>query len=303
MDYKNIVLIQTLFSYRFFLFFSIFVFLFGLSIGSFINVLIYRLPRSLSIIYPSSTCPSCGTRIKFYDNIPILSYVILLGKCRECGSRISPLYPAVELLTGVLLYLLFLKYFYYSYFLLHINEFNAGYFKDYIWGQLNYFFAFAFFIIIIISIAFIDLFHRIIPDILNVLLIVSGFVANIFLLHKSIMFSLYGFLIPGLFFYFIAFFYETVKKKEGLGGGDIKLIAGIGSYLGLIGAIFTIFVGSVFALVGFMLFFVFRKLTNAQAVSYDFKIPFGPFLSLAAVYYIFYGHSLIKIYMNFIKLY
>jgi leader peptidase (prepilin peptidase)/N-methyltransferase len=113
------------------------------------------------------------------------------------------------------------------------------------------------------------------------------------------MFPLAGFLTAGLFFYFIALFYEIIKKKEGLGGGDIKLIAGIGAFLGLRGVIFTIFGGAVFALFGFILFFLFRKLIKMNPVGSDFKIPFGPFLSLASIFYIFYGDFLIKIYTNF----
>ena len=156
------------------------------------------------------------------------------------------------------------------------------------------------FILIIIPIAFIDLFNKIIPDVLNVLLIISGFILNIFLLRKPVLFPLSGFLTAGLFFYFIALFYEIIKKREGLGGGDIKLIAGIGAFLGLRGVIFTIFAGAVFALIGFILFFTFRKLIKMSPISSDFKIPFGPFLSLASIFYIFYGDFLIKIYMNFI---
>ncbi|MHB1661385.1 MAG: prepilin peptidase [bacterium] len=297
-----------LFSPYFFFFISIFIFFIGLSVGSFLNVVIFRVPKKSSIVRPSSSCPHCGSKIKLYDNIPVLSYIILSGRCRKCGNKISPVYPVVELLAAIILYLLFLKYFYSAYFFYKIDILNILYFKKYLWMQLSYFIAYGIFIIIIIPVAFIDLFHRIIPDILNVLLIVSGFVLNIFLLHKPILFPLTGFLIPGLFFYFIALFYETVKKKEGLGGGDIKLIAGIGAYLGLTGAAFTIFAGSIFALAGFILFFILQKLRKADALSADFKIglaglkvPFGPFLSLASIFYIFYGDFLIKIYWHIIK--
>jgi leader peptidase (prepilin peptidase)/N-methyltransferase len=151
------------------------------------------------------------------------------------------------------------------------------------------------FAFLLIPVAFIDLFYQIIPDALNALIIISGFVLNILLLHKSFLFPLYGFLGAGLFFYFIAFFYEIIKKKEGLGGGDIKLIAGIGSYLGLKGAVFSIFLGSVFALTGFFIAFVFFNSYSNK------KIPFGPFLSLAAVLYSFYGNNLVNIYIGLIK--
>lgn len=287
-----------LFSPWFFIFISIFVFLFGLSIGSFLNVVIFRVPNNSSIMYPPSSCPKCGSRIKFYDNIPVLSYLILSGKCRECGNKISIVYPIVELLTAVVFYLLFLKYFYNAYFFYNINILTVGNFKDYIGTQLAHFFVYGIFVFLLITIAFIDLFHQIIPDIFNILLIIFGFVFNIVLLDKSFLFPLYGFLGAGLFFYLIAFFYERVKKVEGLGGGDIKLIAGIGSYIGLKGAVFAIFGGSVLALLGFILFFLSgTKFNGARS-----KIPFGPFLSLASVIYIFYGNTLVTMYLSLYKI-
>ena len=292
-------MVNFLFSDSGFILISVYIFLSGLSLGSFLNVVIFRLPKNSSVVYPPSSCPECGAKIKFYDNIPVLSYIILRGRCRNCGVKISLLYPAVEILTALLIYLLFLKYFYNAYFLYKINASDMGYFKNYLSEQFNYFLACLIFIPLIISISFIDLFNKIIPDVLNVLLIILWFTVNIFLLKKSFMFPLAGFLTAGLFFYFIALFYEIIKKKEGLGGGDIKLIAGIGAFLGLRGVIFTIFGGAVFALFGFILFFLFRKLIKMNPVGSDFKIPFGPFLSLASIFYIFYGDFLIKIYTNF----
>jgi len=299
-------MVNFLFSGNGFILISAFIFLTGLSLGSFLNVVIFRLPQNSSVIYPPSSCPGCGSRIKFYDNIPLLSYIILRGRCRKCGGKISPVYPAVELLTALLLYALFLKYFYNAYFFYKINILDIGYFKDYCFKQLSYLFVNIAFILIIIPVAFIDLFHKIIPDVLNILLIILGFILNIFLLHKSFLFPLEGFLISGLFFYLIALLYEIIKKKEGLGGGDIKLIAGIGAFLGLRGGVFTIFAGAIFALAGFILFFIYEKLrkTNPAELKTNLaglKIPFGPFLSLAAIFYIFYGDFLIKIYWNFLR--
>ncbi len=294
-------MVNFLFSDSGFILISVYIFLSGLSLGSFLNVVIFRLPKNYSVVYPPSSCPECGAKIKFYDNIPVLSYIILRGRCRNCGVKISLLYPAVEILTALLIYLFFLKYFYNAYFFYKINTSDMGYFKNYLSEQFNYFIACLIFIPLIISISFIDLFNKIIPDVLNVLLIILGFAVNIFLLKKSFMFPLAGFLTAGLFFYFIALFYEIIKKKEGLGGGDIKLIAGIGAFLGLRGVIFTIFGGAVFALFGFILFFLFRKLIKMDPVDSDFKIPFGPFLSLASIFYMFYGDFLIKIYWYFIK--
>ncbi len=298
---NEISVLDFLFSPAGFTYISIFILLAGLSCGSFLNVVIFRLPQKYSIIYPNSFCPACNSKIKFYDNIPVLSYILLRGRCRNCGQKISPVYPAVEMLAALLIYLLFLKYFYGAYFFYKINIYDINYFKNYIIGQLKYFLIFSFFALIIIPVAFIDLFNKIIPDILNVLLIISGFILNVFLLHKPFLFPLYGFLIPGLFFYSIAALYEIFKKKEGLGGGDIKLIAGIGAFLGLKGALFTIFCGSIFALIGFILFFMINKIKKAGAVYKDFKIPFGPFLSLAAVFYIFYGTYLLRTYWFFLQ--
>ncbi|MCL4322101.1 MAG: prepilin peptidase [Deltaproteobacteria bacterium] len=292
---SHINAVNFLFSHNSFLLISIFIFFIGLSIGSFLNVIIFRLPANKSIIFPSSSCPDCGSKIKFYDNIPVLSYIILSGKCRKCGHKISPVYPIVELLTALIFYSLFVKYFYNAYFFYKINILNIDYFKGYLWAQLDYFIMYSIFAFLLIPVAFIDLFYQIIPDALNALIIISGFVLNILLLHKSFLFPLYGFLGAGLFFYFIAFFYEIIKKKEGLGGGDIKLIAGIGSYLGLKGAVFSIFLGSVFALTGFFIAFVFFNSYSNK------KIPFGPFLSLAAVLYSFYGNNLVNIYIGLIK--
>ncbi len=291
--------VNFLFSFEGFVIVSIFIFLIGLSIGSFLNVVIYRLPNNLSIVFPSSACPACGKKIKFYDNIPVLSYIILKGKCRNCKSKISVIYPAIEILTGLLLYALFLKFFYKSFFYYSINAYDVNYFKGYIGFILNRWVISAFFVFILIPIALIDLFNRIIPDSLNILLIISGFILNIVLLHTSFLFPLYGFLAGGLFFFFIAFFYEFIKKREGLGGGDIKLIAGIGAFLGLKGVIFTIFIGAVFALLGFLAAAIFLKFKNV-GIS-NFKIPFGPFLSSASIFYIFYGNELFKMYMSLLS--
>ena len=308
MIFNQASFVNFLFSFEGFVIVSIFIFLTGLSIGSFLNVVIYRLPNNLSVVFPPSACPSCGKKIKFYDNIPVLSYIILKGKCRNCGGKISIIYPAIEILTGLLLYALFLKFFYKSFFYYSINTYDVNYFKEYIGFILNRWIISAFFVFILIPIAFIDLFNRIIPDSLNILLIISGFILNIFLLHTSFLFPSYGFLAGGLFFFFIAFFYEFIKKREGLGGGDIKLIAGIGAFLGLKGVIFAIFIGAVLALLGFLSVAIFLKFKNGcnKNESFDksfsnFKIPFGPFLSLASVFFIFYGNELFEMYLSLLS--
>ena len=360
-----------LFTNNLFYFFSFFVFILGLVIGSFLNVVIYRLPEGKSLLFPASSCPDCKTKIKFYDNIPIVSYFLLRGKCRSCGKKISLIYPAVEFLTAVLFYLLFVKIFYKAFFYFDITPYNLLLFKNYLTYNFLLFISYSFFIFILIPISFIDFFHRIIPDSLNIMLIIAGFLFNIFLLHKSFLFPFIGFITGGLFFYLIAVFYDFIRKKEGLGGGDIKLIAGIGAFLGIKGVIFTIFAGSFFGLSGFILdgLYLYIKdrtkiisnqsnkekliqndgnynvdnhsdnINNANSLAHNLssisnndnsdnisntnpkinlenlelnlnkadenfissKIPFGPFLSMAAILYLFYGTYLINIYINFIK--
>jgi leader peptidase (prepilin peptidase)/N-methyltransferase len=345
-----------------FYFASFFIFIFGLIIGSFLNVVIYRLPEGKSLLFPASSCPRCKTKIKFYDNIPIVSYIILRGKCRDCGQKIPIIYPAIELLSAILFYLLFIKLFYSVFFYFNITNYNLVFFKDFLTGRLFLLIAYGFFIFILIPISFIDFFHRIIPDSLNIMLIIAGFLFNIFLLHKSYLFPFMGFIAGGLFFYLIAVFYDLIRKKEGLGGGDIKLIAGIGAFLGIKGVIFTIFAGSFFGLSGFILggLYLYIKdrtkiisnqsdkekliqndsnynsgnhsddISNTNALAHNLnsigninskinlenlelnlnkadenfissKIPFGPFLSMAAILYIFYGAYLINIYIAFIR--
>ncbi|MHB1692774.1 MAG: prepilin peptidase [bacterium] len=350
-----------LFTNNLFYFLSFFVFIFGLVIGSFLNVVIYRLPEGKSLLFPASSCPDCKTKIKFYDNIPIVGYLLLRGKCRSCGKKISLIYPVIEFLTAVLFYLLFVKIFYKAFFYFEITPYNLLLFKNYLTYNFLLLISYSFFIFILIPISFIDFFHRIIPDSLNIMLIIAGFLFNIFLLHKSFLFPFIGFITGGLFFYLIAVFYDLIRKKEGLGGGDIKLIAGIGAFLGIKGVIFTIFAGSFFGLSGFILGGLYlyiqdrtkiisnqqsnkEKLiqkdgnynrdnhsdsnSDANSLAHNLniisninpkinlenlelnkadenfissKIPFGPFLSMAAILYLFYGNYLINIYINFIK--
>jgi len=358
---------------------SFFIFIFGLIIGSFLNVVIYRIPEGKSLLFPASSCTECKTKIKFYDNIPIVSYIILRGKCRACGKRIPVIYPVIELLSAVLFYLLFIKLFYNAFFYFNITSYNFPLFKDYLTDRISLFITYGFFIFVLIPISFIDFFHRIIPDSLNITLIIAGFLFNIFLLHRGFLFPLTGFITGGLFFYLVAVFFDLLRKKEGLGGGDIKLIAGIGAFLGVKGVIFTIFAGSVFGLLGFIFSVLYlniqdrtktaNSLSNkgsliqnddnynnsdnnsgihhgdiiggANSLAHNInivsnndntahigsdtnperhlekrelnfnnkadenfissKIPFGPFLSMAAVLYIFYGSYLMDIYIDFIR--
>ena len=247
--------------------------LFGLCIGSFLNVCIYRIPQAKSILYPGSTCGSCGAPVRFYDNIPVLSYLILGGKCRSCKTPFSFRYPMVELLTGLMALAITLKY-------------------GFSFESLIYFV----FICSLLVITFIDIDHQIIPDILSLPGIPICFLAAFALPTTSytgtLINSLLGILVGGGTLFMVGWLYMLATKKEGMGGGDIKLLAMIGALIGWKGILFTVMVSSaVGSIVGIAVMARMKK---------DMKlaIPFGPFLSIGAISYIFFGKKLIYWYLN-----
>ncbi|MBA3028981.1 MAG: prepilin peptidase [Desulfobacteraceae bacterium] len=255
------------------LIFLIPVFIFGLCIGSFLNVCIYRLPISKSILFPGSMCSRCGTPVKFYDNIPVLSYILLRGKCRNCGIPFSFRYPMVEAITGLMAVSLFLKY--------GLSPESLVYFV---------------FICCLLVITFIDMDHQIIPDVISLPGIPIFFIASFALPSASLMDTLVnsglGILIGGGSLLTVGLLYTLLTKKEGMGGGDIKLLAMMGGLIGWKGILFTIFISSaVGSIIGIVLMLRMKK---------DMKlaIPFGPFLSIGAMTYIFFGQKLISWYLN-----
>ena len=251
----------------------VFGFIFGTVVGSFLNVCIHRLPQGQSIILPSSHCPHCKTPIHFYDNIPLLSFALLRGKCRACHAPISWRYPLVEFLMGFFSVILLVRY--------GISTLYLVYFA---------FFA------SLTLVSFIDLPHRIIPDVISLPGILIGVVIS--LLHPQLSFkdSLIGVLVGGGSLYVVASVYHLVTKREGMGGGDVKLLAMIGAFIGWKGVLFTIlcssFIGSV---VGVTLMLISSKADSKYAV------PFGPFLSLGAVIYVLWGEALINWYVGFLQ--
>ncbi len=259
-------------------------FILGSVIGSFLNVCIYRLPRRESIIIPHSHCTSCGALIKLYGIIPIASYLILLGRCRACGSRISPTYLVVELLSGVVSALLVWRF--------GISLTSLFY---------------LIFLFSLIVVTFIDLEHRVIPNVITLPGIVIGLIYNALNTNwvtlqmdfSSIQYtlsdflrisdevdiigSILGIILGGGILYFIGFIYEAIKKREGMGMGDVKLLAMIGAFIGWKGVIFVAFLSSLFGvLVGILIIFFKRG-------DLKYAIPYGPFLSLAAAFYCFTG--------------
>lgn len=247
------------------IFFDIFAFIFGVAIGSFINVCIYRIPAETSIVKPSSRCPSCGHPIRFYDNIPILSFLILRARCRDCGAKISWRYPLIELITGLMALLLFGKF-----------------------GLSLVFLVFFIFTAVLIVIAFIDLDHQIIPDILSLPGIPVFFLAAVFIVKLPWLEALIGLLIGGGVLLAIAYGYELITKREGMGGGDIKLLAMIGGFLGWKSLIFVLLFSSLTGAVVGIAAMVIKKQDTKYA------IPFGPFLSMAAVAWIFWGDAFMR---------
>ncbi len=239
---------------------GIFVFLFGCVFGSFYNVVIYRLPLSLSLVHPGSRCPVCSNPIAPYDNIPVLSWLILLGKCRHCKAHISPRYPLVEAATGLFALLLFRRY------------------------GLHPQFAVEFLLVsLLLIIAMIDLDTFLIPDVLSLSGIVVGLICSFFTPRLSWVDSLLGIFLGGGLLYLIATLYTLVRRKEGMGGGDIKLLGMIGAFIGWPGVVFTIFFSSVSGMI------IALPLMWRSGKGLGSAIPFGPFLALGAVCYIFWG--------------
>jgi len=257
---------------------SVIVFIFGAIVGSFLNVCIVRLPKNESVVYPPSHCPDCGAEIKVYDNFPLISYLALRGHCRFCGARISPRYFIVELLTGSLALALF-------------YEFGLS---------LAFFVSFVF-VAALIVISFIDLDVRIVPDVISLPGIVAGLIFSLiaryliddpFELIPSPLSAFLGVLIGGGFLLLLAWAYEALTGVEGMGGGDIKLLAMIGAFLGWPSIPVTLFFsslgGSVIGLTAMLI----------KGVGRRYALPFAPFLCLGALLYLFFGKELMQLYLS-----
>ena len=251
---------------------KVFVFLFGAAVGSFLNVCIYRLPQSLSLVRPRSMCLTCKTQIAFYDNIPILSYLLLRGRCRHCGASISLRYPVVELTAGLFAVAVYAR-------------------SGLSWESLVLYA----FVAALLVVTFIDIDHQIIPDVITYPGIVIGFLSSLALQHITYMDSLMGILLGGGMLLLVASGYYFLTKKEGMGGGDIKLLAMIGAFLGWQSTIFTIFVGSAVGTVVGIAMALRTKGGRKMAV------PFGPFLAVGALVYLFFGEEIVGWYFSFMR--
>ena len=242
--------------------------LFGAIIGSFLNVVILRLPeKDASIVFPASHCPKCLNSLSWYENIPVLSYIFLRGKCSHCHTSISLQYPVVEMLTALLAAAVCFKFSY---------SLQAG----------GYFIFCAALLVII----FIDIHHQIIPDIISLPGIILGFLFSMVNSSVTWQSSLIGLLIGGGVLYTIAFLYFSLRKQDGMGGGDIKLLAMIGAWLGWQSLPFVILVSSTSGSIAGLIAMKWQKKGGST------RIPFGPFLSIAALIYIFYSEEIIYFY-------
>ena len=254
------------------------IFLFGAIIGSFLTVCIARIPKGESIATPSSHCPKCSTPIRWYDNIPLLSYLWLQGRCRSCGEKISPRYFFVELLTAALALALFLRF-----------------------DLTPAFFIYLIFTAALVAVSFIDLELQIIPDVISLPGIAAGLLASLvnspwprehLALPPAPLDSLLGILSGGGFLFLVAWLYERATGIEGMGGGDIKLLAMIGAFLGWPGVPLSLFFASLAgSLIGLTLMAATRS-------GFRLKIPFGPFLCLGALIYLFFGPALLDSYLS-----
>ncbi|MGE4545121.1 MAG: A24 family peptidase [Pedobacter sp.] len=254
------------------LFLDIFVFIFGAIIGSFLNVCIFRIPKGGSIIKPGSRCPSCGTSIPWYFNIPILSYLLLRGRCASCSVKISIRYPLVEALAGWFFLLIFLR-------------FGLTWSTPVYWVLVGS----------LVVISFIDFDHQIIPDVISLPGIPIGFILTFFVAGLSWRDSLLGILVGGGSLACVAGIYYLLTRNEGMGMGDIKLLAMLGAFMGWKAILPTIFLGSLIgSLVGVPLMLIKRA-------SGKLAIPFGPFLSMGAIIYLLWGGDLISWYLSFFR--
>lgn len=241
--------------------------LLGLCVGSFANVLIYRIPNNLSIISPSSHCPKCNSNIPFYQNVPVFSYIFLLGKCSKCKSPISPRYPLVEILVGVLFW--FASYNY-------IVVFPPSFLTII---QLLSLYIFLLFITVLI---FIDLEHQILPDVLTIpgtlLGLLSSFIFPFTNPLNSLLGALLGAVVPTILILVYA-----LRKIEAMGWGDVKLMAMVGAYLGWKGALLTFLFGSLLGtFIGGLYILIFAKDRRTP-------LPFGTFLGIAAIITLFWS--------------
>ena len=251
---------------------ALIVVLFGMAWGSFLNVVIYRLPHGLNLAHPPSRCPKCETPIKAYHNIPVISYVLLGGKCRYCRVKIPFSYVLVEILTPLCFLLLYFQF-----------------------SLSLHFFAACLFTSALIALGFIDYYHQILPDQITLPFLILALAYAFFREDLSLTQALVG-TVSGAGFLLLVFgAYYLLRKKEGLGMGDVTLMLMIGSFLGWQRSFLTLILGSFLGALVWIYFLSIRKRDMQYA------LPFGSFLTPAAFIALVYGRQLIQWYLDLVK--
>ncbi len=256
---------------------GLYLFIIGCCLGSFINVIIYRLPLNKSIVYPNSSCPKCNAKIKWFDNLPIISWFLLKGKCRVCKTKISFSYPTIELFTGLLIW-------------------SNIYAHPTIYSQqpINIIIFFgSIFSTILFALAILDFKYFWLPQPLTLGGLILGITTSLYidLFNDFYKFSYSIYSIAASFFGF-AFFYllsrigKKIFKKPVIGGGDAKLSAFIGSWLGIQGLFITIWLAFISAGIFVVLGLILKKIKRNQ------KIPFGVFLAFSGLFVWYFGNQI-----------
>jgi leader peptidase (prepilin peptidase) / N-methyltransferase len=245
--------------------------LFGLVIGSFLNVCIYRLPRDLSIVWPASRCTTCGTELRWFENVPVLSYAVLRGRCRTCGQHISVVYPLIELLTA-------------GVFVATSVAFGVSWLLP-----VRLLFGCAMIVLLVI-----DLQHQILPNEITLPGIVVGLAVSL-AVQPGWRDALVGAVAGGGILWLIAWGYERWRGVEGLGFGDVKMLAMIGAFLGwklmLLSLVAASLLGSLTA----------AALLIARRADWQSKLPLGTFLAIAAIPVSLYGNAVVEWYASFYR--
>jgi len=247
----------------------IFAFIAGTLIGSFLNVCVHRLPREESIIRPRSRCPACQAQIRAIDNIPLISFLLLGARCRDCGNPIAWRYPLVEALTGTLFAMTVVRF--------GVTP-RAALLLAFLSG--------------LVVVSFIDLDHQIIPNVVTLPGIPLGLLAGLLLGEPPLLDRVMGTLLGAGFLYLVLFYGGALFGQEAMGEGDLNLIALVGAFLGWKAVALTIFLGCLFGSAVGLALIASRRLGRRQ------HIPFGPFLSLGAVVALFWGDRLIAWYLR-----
>jgi len=245
--------------------------LFGLLVGSFLNVVVHRLPRGTSIVFPRSSCTFCGGAVSARDNIPVLSYLLLRGKCRRCAAPISIRYPLVELATGILFALCAWRF---------------GYTLETVVA--------IFFCCLLLCLALIDYDHFLLPDKITLPGILAGLLLQPWLPRTGYLDALLGVLLGAGALILIVNFWYWLRSEEGMGLGDVNMLAMVGAFLGWQGAAVTLFAATFAGALTGLLLMAMRQVRAGS------RLPFGVFLSLGAAIALFFGERITELYLGFL---